>query len=365
MPVSPELAEQLAKGLVELYTEAEERLLATLARRLARGIDEPGWPEAKLAELRVMRGEVEDQLRILRRTGDAKIADAIGMAYNRGVAAAGTDLAAAGAMPQVAFGVTDVRAVRALVAETVAQVDGTHLRILRSTIDGYRDAVAAGAGQVQVGAATRRDAAGQVLQRFAARGITGFVDRAGRSWDLATYAEMSVRTATGRAAVQGHVDRLVQGGRDLVIVSESTQECELCRPWEGKVLSIGGTGRGTIVAEDLDDGRVDVEVAGTLRDAIASGLFHANCRHSVSAYLPGVTRPMRDTEDAEGDADRQRLRYLERGVREWRRREAAALSPAEAAKAKAKVAEWQGRIRAHVDTTSAKRQPQRERLGAR
>ena len=41
----PDLALRLAKALVDLYAQAEADLLDAVARRVARGIDQPGWAE--------------------------------------------------------------------------------------------------------------------------------------------------------------------------------------------------------------------------------------------------------------------------------------------------------------------------------
>lgn len=365
MPVSPDLAEQLAAALVSLYSDTEATLLAMVADRLADGIDDVGWQERKLGQVQNLRREVEQALAELRRTGSVAIAEAIQQAYTRGAATAAGDLAAAGMAPGAAFGTVNLPTVDALITATIDQVESTHLRILRSTVDGYRQVVADTAGQVATGTLTRRQAAQRSLDRFAGRGITGFVDKAGRSWDLASYAEMSMRTATGRAAVTGHVNQLVANDRDLVMVSDAPQECEVCRPWEGKVLSLGDTGKGTVEAFDIDDRPVKVQVAGTLRQAVSDGLFHANCRHRLVAFTPGVTRRLKDTADPDGDVARQELRRQERELRKWRRREAAAIDPKAKAQAKAKVTEWRGKIKHHTDTTSAKRQPDRELISNR
>lgn len=88
-----------------------------------------------------------------------------------------------------------------------------------------------------------------------------------------------------------------------------------CRPWEGKVLSLTGkTPRG----RNAVDGYA-FEVAGTLREAQSSGLFHPSCRHRTVIYVPGRTRPMHDTADPEGDRLRQKQRAMERRVRELKR----------------------------------------------
>jgi hypothetical protein len=84
----------------------------------------------------------------------------------------------------------------------------------------------------------------------------------------------------------------------------------------------------------------------------------------VSAYQEGITRPMTNTADPEGYVATQKLRYLERNVRQSKRMEAAAgIDPDALAKATRRKLDYQAKIRELVDTTTAKRQPYRESLG--
>lgn len=367
MPVSPTLAENLAGTVLDLYLDAEQALLQRIARSLARDLDAPAWAERQLLLIQAHRAQAARVLTQVERSATAAVGDAVRTAWNRGTAAALADLreldpAGPLTLDQVLPG---ARAVDRLVAETVAQVTATHPRILRATEDVYRQVVADVASRTLLGAETRRNTAQEALNRFAKRGITGFVDRAGRGWDLASYAEMAVRTATAHAAVDAHSERLTSSGVDLVVVSNAPQECAKCRPWEGKVLSLSGGVVGAIEREHATvDGRpVRVHVAGTLRQARADGLYHPGCRHSHSAYLLGVTRPPTATADPEGDKARQRLRALERRVRAAKREQAVALDDTAARAARAKVSAAQAAIRQHVATTSAKRQPAREQIG--
>jgi len=60
---------------------------------------------------------------------------------------------------------------------------------------------------------------------------------------------------------------------------------------------------------------------------LVGGIVVHNCRHSISLYQEGVTRPMTNTEDPEGYRESQKLRYYQsRKVREQRRR-AVAFTP--------------------------------------
>jgi hypothetical protein len=89
-----------------------------------------------------------------------------------------------------------------------------------------------------------------------------------------------------------------------------------------------------------------------------------DCRHSLSAYIPGVTKAPTHTADPEGDKARQRQRQIEREIRRWKLRAEAAIDPAAAKPAKAKVRAWQARLRDHLKAhPELRRQPPREQIG--
>jgi hypothetical protein len=243
-------------------------------------------------------------------------------------------------------------------------------------VDVYRAITSRASTSTLLGALTRRQASQRALDQFANRGITGFVDKAGRSWDMATYAEMAVRSVTARAAIEGHVDALGEIGVGLVIVSDAPLECDLCRKWEGETLTLSGqSGPHTVQAEHATEttGRllrrpriIPVHVAGSLVEARAAGLFHPNCRHSLAAYIPGVTtRPPHHPTPGTTYEDTQRQREIERHIRRWKRRQAAAMDDAARRIAGAKVREWQKAQREHVAAHEhLRRKPQREQISA-
>lgn len=340
--------------LTALYGEAERVLLHRIATTLAKGMDSPRWAEEKLLEIQLLLARCRGDLHSLAGKSADEITSLLMQAYNSGRASAVADLAVAGLASKVAGGgeLSTIYQVRALISETVTGALGQQATILRSVDDIYRQVISRVSPLQLAGVETRRDVAQRALNQFADRGVTSFTDRSGRQWSMTSYTEMSTRTAARRAQWQGHSEQLQALGQDLVQVSDHSQECELCRPWEGKILSLTGAPR-------LDGVRAD----GTLADAQAAGLGHPGCRHTFGVYIPGVSKRLTGTADPEGDADRQHLRYLERGVRAYRAREAAALTPQARQQAAAKAREWQARIRRHVADTGVKRQPQRERLG--
>ena len=101
---------------------------------------------------------------------------------------------AAGASSAIA-GTAENTALAALLRDLSGRLGATDLRILRATSDVYRQVIARVTAQGLAGEYTRRQAAQAALNLFADRGITGFVDVAGRRWNLPSYAEMACRTA--------------------------------------------------------------------------------------------------------------------------------------------------------------------------
>lgn len=370
MPISPADGEDLAVEVGRIYREAELALLELLARALAGGWSSPRWAELKLRALGNLQSAVVDLVGALRQDATGAIGAAVHEAYRRGDQAAVAELgmlpegqraAALRALPQA-------RTVDRLAAAAVAEQGPVYRRILRAVPDAYRRVIGRASGTVPLGALTRQQAAQRALDQFADRGISGFVDRAGRSWDMASYAEMATRSATGRAAIQGHTDRLQAIGQQLVIVSNSPLECPLCRPWEGKILTLSGPPgpqRVTLQHATRDGERVTVHVAGSLDEARAAGLLHPNCRHSVSLYLPGVTTPAKPPPHPGGATyeDTQQQRYLERQVRQWKRRAAVAVDDQAKRLAGQKVRAYQKRIRELTADRQMRRKPQREQIG--
>ncbi|GAA1395181.1 phage minor capsid protein [Catellatospora coxensis] len=388
----PNLDLDIADRLLEIYGRAERELAADIARRLQAGMDAPDWARQKLAQAGALRRSVQALLSRLA-TDDGTIAQALVLAYMRGGEAATAEILRLGrqvpaaaetealqdvldatgtgvqrALSAAVRAFPQLGALQRMVWGLASRLAGTHLPVLRWAVDSYREVVAEGAlAPVLLGTATRRAGTQRAWERLLTQGVTGFHDKAGRAWNLASYVEMATRTGVAQAAVEGHLDRLSAAKLDLVIVSNAPQECVRCRPWEGKVLArSGGIGPRTVEMPHAISGTpVEVEVAGTVAEAIAAGLMHPNCRHSLSAYLPGVTRIPTNTEDPEGDEARQRLRALERIVRKAKLQQAGAMTPEAAKRAEEKIRAGQAAIRAHVKATKHLgifRKPEREQV---
>lgn len=357
MPVSRQTSEGLAPEVAAHYARAEVRLLRMVARHLEAGTGAPDWAEAKLAELQLFRRRADKLMAETTERAVGELRTATQTAYLRGAAAGEGELLAAGRAVDLPPAQAE-RAVEALARAQADQLEAIGPQVVRQTSDAYREAVVRASSGTLSGAATRRQDAQAALDDLARKGVTGFTDARGRQWGLEAYVDMATRTTTAQAAVTGHMDRLEQGGINLYLVSTSSRECETCRPWEGLVLSRGPVDSlvQNVVTGELERVRVD----GTVAEATRAGLFHPNCTHNLSGYLHGASKAGQAEGNPKGYAEKQEQRRLERGVREWKRREAVAITPEAKRKAQAKVRTWQGKLREHTAATGLPRKRYRE-----
>lgn len=377
--VNADEVDQIAATVADIYREAELSLVRMIARYLGGKLDPdtqaPQWVQEKLNAVGALRKAAQTVVAGIQADSGGAIADAAAAAFRSGWRSAVTELPASwfprSGIGQAAHAATaevpGFAAVESLAAAVHRDIGVRSSNILRDVVDAFREVVTAATARTLTGTQTRRQAAQAAWQRLMNRGLTGFVDRAGRRWQLSSYVEMAVRTVTQRAAVQGQTDRLDTLGVSLVMASDHGQECALCRPFEGRVLALTGpTGRITVAHQLHPDQTVEVDVVATLDEARRAGFQHPNCRHSVSAYLPGVSQlAEQPTADPSGDAARQRQRELERRIRRAKVSEAGTLTDDARTAARAKVRAEQAQLRDHLAAhPELKRLRYREQIGA-
>lgn len=107
--------------------------------------------------------------------------------------------------------------------------------------------------------------ANDLLKILKENGITFFYDKAGRKWKLETYVKMRTMTELVQGQRVAFFTRAVQYGVDLVRIIHLNlhPQCELCIPFNNKILSITGKTSGYM----------------TIEEASMQGLFHPNCDH--------------------------------------------------------------------------------------
>lgn len=335
MPSNSELInERMTRRLAKIYEQAEYDMLSAVKKRIARGVTDSGFYEQKLMEVQDLKKQFTTLMYTKHKLAKHEVSKGLVDSYF-----AGKDevkLKPRKGMPDIISRDLVPYKLQRQILETERLIDGTTFQILRNVDDVYREVQSNVSSQVLAGTTTTKGAVQQALNQFAAKGVTGFVDKLGRKWNLQSYTTMAVRTNAQHAALQGHLDRMQELGRDLVKVSVKLATCPICAPWSNKILSIS--------CENIR--------YPSLESAKAAKLFHPNCQHTLLDYdeddeeldsILGIDTNKKtgyDTLPKNNDeifAATQKQRDYENKIRYWKRLDAVALEPAQHKQAQAKI----------------------------
>ncbi|MFR1717849.1 MAG: phage minor capsid protein [Ruminococcus callidus] len=351
-----DIAEALRKMEEELIQSMKRNLQRHLKEEDAEGFDWTQWQAEKLNSIARYRAQnrhiigsyistipqqIEDMIRQSYETGkqqeEIRILKAIRQGY----------LAAAGTAGEVSTGFFTVneRKLNALVKATQGEMHKAVSSILRYQDDIYRQTIFRSAAQFNMGGKTLGQAVDAAVQDFLAQGIRNIRYKDGRYVNIASYAEMALRTANLRANIQGEAAKRDAWGICTVKLSAHGSACPKCIPWQGKVY--------------YDDvyGSVPVPKDGKyplLSTAIAGGALHPNCKNGVHTWFEGINQPPKEmTQEEIDEANRrydleQQQRYCERNVRKYKRLKLGAIDPENAAKYAAQEQAWRKRLNSLV-----------------
>ena len=282
MAVERRLPSDVAAARLErLYLEAQRAITAQVRAALAAGNLE------RATERRMMLAAVLATLDQLGAATDPLARQLAAQAYEDG-----STQTAKGIAGQIGAHVSDVRvpgsftgvqtdAVRTLADSILGKLDTARRTVGRQVEDTYAKAGRRATMRALLGAeGSPRLASAQLQQDLRRRGVTGFVDRAGKRWALDSYAEMAIRTTTREAVVQGSMDRMASHGIDLARVSAHASSCSICLPWEGRLISLSGQ-------------TMDYQ-GEAVADASNVPPYHPRCRHSLSPVVVDVESFMRE-----------------------------------------------------------------------
>lgn len=351
MPIAVSAYERLAGEMLEVYEQAELKMLGRVQARLAKGITRPGWTERKYGEVMSVRQELSKMVGGLASKRKQMTAQFISDAYSESAKAfldeaeSFTDWA----------GITSISPNSAKVAMILSELDealdAADRVILRQANDIYADVVGRATSLAATGTISVRDAVASELRTFANRGITSFVDKAGRRWEMSTYAEMATLTALEKATIEGYTDTMQAYGFDLAVISEHVGACPLCAAWQGVIISVSG-----------NDSNYP-----SLADAEASGVFHPRCLHHISTYYEGISKNTRNKPrevepPSVSYSTRAKQRQYETQVRKWKRRMTVADTPEDERIAYAHVRKYQAQIRSLLSEYNIATDPKKDWL---
>lgn len=183
------------------------------------------------------------------------------------------------------------RKLDALIKATVQDMQKAETAVLRMANDQYRKIIFNAQVYANTGAGTYEQAIDMATKDFLAAGINCIEYANGSRHNIKEYARMAIRTAEKRAYLQGEGEMRQSWGIHTVIVNKRGNPCPKCLPFCGKVLIddvwSGGNGDGISSATGLK--------YPLMSQAVATGLYHPNCKDSHTTYFEGISTPPDDT----------------------------------------------------------------------
>lgn len=216
--------------------------------------------------------------------------------------------------------------------EAVKDIDTKRYACINRMNSGYTDFLRKADIFAQSGSMTIPQALDYAMKDFLSAGLNCVEYSNGNRVNIASYAEMALRTSSSEVTRQANGD--VRNALDeyLVVSNVIGMTCPICQKWQGKVL----------IDDVYSDGKPDGKHL-LVSDAKADGFMHPNCRHQLFMYIEGITEIAdlpNDVETKEHYKAEQEQRRQEREIRKYKRLRDGAVDPADRQKYDARVKEW-------------------------
>lgn len=367
--LTPEYLEDLPEEILRLFYDAEQEVLADMARRVSTydyWIPAAEYQRQKLREAGVLQ---EDILKLLSGLTGKSEAELKQLMQEAGTKALRSDTVAYEAVGMTVPEIADSEPLRAILnagykatAQTMRNLCQTTARTATMQFENALDLAWL---KVQSGAFDTDSAVRSAIKELAERGIQSIRYPSGRTDSIEVAVRRAVVTGVNQTAGQLQEELADELGCDLVEVSAHAGARPEHAKWQGRIYSRSGK----------DPKYPDFKKStgyGT-----GAGLCGWNCGHSFGPYIEGSPPVWSEEQLAELDAPKyeyngkklteyeasQQQRYNERQIRRWKREEAAMKAAGlDSSEAAAKVKEWHGRQQEFLAQTGFKRQYAREQI---
>lgn len=231
----------------------------------------------------------------------------------------------------------------ALIKATDKDMKKAETALLRMTDDVYRQTIFKAQMFYNTGAGSMWQCVDMATKDFLSSGINCVQYKNGARVNIASYSEMSLRTANKRANLMGAANFREKYGMHLVKVNARGIACPMCLQWLGQVFVDDVYGGGT--AEESEKTGYPL-----LSTAVAGGLFHPNCKDACSTYYEGISRePQEISKESEKEIKRkydleQMQRYYERNYKRNMRLGNGCLDQENAQKYFARASQYKGKL---------------------
>lgn len=249
-------------NLLKLYSTAEKDIESILNELIAKG--------KYTAYYQQLSGKIKELIDDLNKDAKDWVEKSIKRNYLEGISDAEKGFRKLNLKVEVPDIILYTQAINILAQNTYSRLLDVSQTIGRRTNDIFRTVALEEIRGSVIGYKDWKRTAKDIKNSLIENGVTGFVDKTGKKWNMTSYAEMVSRTTTAEAFNAGTMDRILETGHDLVIIDIIDTICPICLRWQGKILSLTGKTKGY----------------PTMQEAKADGMFHPNCRHSFSIWIP-------------------------------------------------------------------------------
>ena len=340
------------------FERIENELLESMTRNLKKhkaeetelGIEWTQWQAIQLEELHRFKQEAAKKYGLEFKSMNKKIRETIANASLQGASDEELNILKALEKGYVlkrerglsaGFFQTNQKRLDALMNAVEHDMKTAQTAVLRYANDQYRKIIFQSQVAASSGALTYEKAVDMATSDFLKKGINCITYSNGAVYNIVSYADMAVRTASKRAYLMGEGQKRQEWGISTVILNKRFNACPLCMPFEGKVL--------------IDD----VWSGGSSKDgpyplmssAMAAGLYHPNCKDKHSTYFEGISsKPeSRYYEEKPVIKERQlienKLNHAKRQAKSYNRLAKNSLDAENQETYRARATEWRGKVK--------------------
>lgn len=353
------------KDIAKIFEEIELRLISSLKRNLKRhkaeeqryGFEWSAWQAEKLKNMENFRRENLDIMNEYVDVIDDQTRQLMTEQFQEGQQQAQRSAQELSDEPITPipdkhfFGVNEKKMAK-LMGDVTTLEKTAETAALRMTDDIYRQTLNRVQLAMGTGSMTLNEAIDLATRDFLDKGINCIVYADGKRVNIADYVRMALRTTSTRAALQGAAKRFAELGYDTVLVSQYGGCSKTCEPWQGQVYIDDVF---TVWEGEKDEFQGKSNYCGEwfwlLSYAVKNGLFHPNCRHTMTQYIHGRTQipePIPAEKIKEQRELEQKQRAMERKIRKLKRFAAGTLDPDTAKEYRRKLRQAQQELKAFV-----------------
>lgn len=309
---------------LSLITSMRNNMRHHISEEYDEGINWTQWQAEMLSGLSQYRAQNKDVLTGYMGRLNDEIDKAIREAYATGESEQEIELLKAikkgyeapkdGTNMQGRFFRNNQKKLNSLIKATTKDMKKAETALLRMSDDVYRQTLFKAQLFYNTGAGSMWQCIDMATRDFLNAGYNCVQYKNGARVNIASYAEMALRTANKRANLMGQADFRERYGVHTVKVNARGTACPRCLPFLGQVFIDDVYGGGTY-EESTQTGYP------LLSSAVNSGLFHPNCKDACSSYYEGISRePKTVSKEQEEETLRrykleQEQRYYERNYR--------------------------------------------------